>query len=566
MTDLAPSPSLSALSIDQLKAQLESITFPDTPFTNWARTFHSLTTATFRPTTIDQVRRVVQLARLEGRELRPSGSGHSPSDIVCTDGYVVNLDALDKVVEINSTTGLAHVQGGMKLTSLNSHLALSNLALSSLGSISDQTIAGAISTSTHGSGVSFGSLSTFVRQLDIVLPVEGVPVVRVSREHDPDLFLSALCGLGTVGIIVGVVIQAEPRFLLEEETWSIRFEDFVDSWRDIAESAEHVRCWWFPQVGEVKVSRLNRTTKAITPPPSLISSYITDTFLSKHYHAVILTLSRLLPNILPYHAQFMYHSVHRPGAGLRGIWEAVKGIVWMRFPKKSGEVEVKTAKVVVVKDEGEGKTAITTLAPSDEATSSQNVANVAGAGKKFKWLQEPLTKVDWSVNIFNYDCGFPQYTYEGIVPYEKTREALLSLEEWETRNLHDRNGLRPHFPIEFRFTEKDDIWLSPTYGMRGTYIGTIQYRPFNLPVPYRTLFSEFESHLLAQGGRPHWAKSHTLYPEALGKLYDRFDDFLRVRERVDPAGVLLNPYTRRHLLGATGAENGLRRWKRNDRN
>lgn len=70
----------------------------------------------------------------------------------------------------------------------------------------------------------------------------------------------------------------------------------------------------------------------------------------------------------------------------------------------------------------------------------------------------------------------PQYTYEGCVPYEQTGATLVSLDEWLRAELAKPKGLRGHFPIEIRFTDKDDIFLSPTYGMRGTYIGAIQYR------------------------------------------------------------------------------------------
>lgn len=84
----------------------------------------------------------------------------------------------------------------------------------------------------------------------------------MSRDSDEKTFLAALCGLGTLGVVVAVASKAERAFNLEEECWAIGFEDFVDRWQEIAESAEHVRCWWFPQVGQVKVSRLNRTKKA----------------------------------------------------------------------------------------------------------------------------------------------------------------------------------------------------------------------------------------------------------------------------------------------------------------
>ena len=173
-------------------------------------------------------------------------------------------------MQIDTSSKLVHVQGGIKLTALNTALAHSSLALSSLGSISDQSLAGALSTSTHGSGVAFGNLSTFVQFLDLVLPLPDAPVVRVSRDEDPDLFLSALCGLGTVGVVVGVGLRVEQAYRLEEECWSMTFEDFVERWKELAESAEHVRCWWFPQVGEVKISRLNRTTKVRSLPFSLV--------------------------------------------------------------------------------------------------------------------------------------------------------------------------------------------------------------------------------------------------------------------------------------------------------
>lgn len=78
--------------------------------------------------------------------------------------------------------------------------------------------------------------------------------------------------------------------------------------------------------------------------------------------------------------------------------------------------------------------------------------------------------------------------------------------------------------------------------------------PYNLPVAYRTTFDTFASLITLHGGRPHWAKTHTLTPSILEQTYPRFRDFMKVRERVDPQGVLVNGYVRRHLLGQD--ENG----------
>lgn len=84
-------------------------------------------------------------------------------------------------------------------------------------------------------------------------------------------------------------------------------------------------------------------------------------------------------------------------------------------------------------------------------------------------------------------------------------------------------------------------------------------------MPYRDHFARFSSILFSLfSGKPHWAKTHTLTPADLRKLYPRFDDFLAVRERVDPGRVLANEYVKRHLLGevppAQMVQEG-RRWK-----
>ncbi|KAK4051506.1 D-arabinono-1,4-lactone oxidase [Microbotryomycetes sp. JL221] len=568
---------VSSIETRQLHSRWSRQRYEQPKFTNWATTFTCTPTNVFEPTTIQQVQAVVEFARRTGQTLRTSGSGHSPSDLVCTDGIVVNLDRMNKIIEVDSKACMYHVEAGMKLSALHPILREHGLAISSLGSISDQTVAGCLSTATHGSGVTFGNLSSRVKFLDMVLPLEGAPLVRVSREQDSDLFLSALCGLGTVGVIVGVGAECEPDFKLEEECWTISFKDFVERWQEIAESAEHVRCWWFPQIDQVKVSRLNRTAKAITPKPSRILSWVTETLIAKYFHAAVLTLSRLLPNILPYHAHVMYLLVHRPAPVqfldlFRPTWPQLHAST---LSAKASPFDALKNKIV--KDKRLTKQELQSLptaplptppaTPLDSEEEESNAETKVGSFdvNDLPLLTKPTYRVDLSNHVFNYDCGFPQYTYEGAVPYSETGSTLQDLERWFTTELYKSQGLRSHFPIEIRFTEEDDIWLSPTYKMRATYIGAVQYRPFNLPVPYKTLFKNFEAVLLSHQGRPHWAKSHTCSRTFLSQTYDKFEDFLKVRQRVDPQDVLVNEYVRRHLLGQVGEDLDMRRFKTSNR-
>lgn len=131
--------------------------------------------------------------------------------------------------------------------------------MSNVGSISDQSLGGIITTATHGSGTSFPVISSGVISLSL-LKADG-SVVECSRENNKELFLATLCGLGTTGLILRVRLQVEKAFRLRETVEPLTFDQFVDegAFKDIGSSSEHTRAWWFPQVDSVSVARANRT-------------------------------------------------------------------------------------------------------------------------------------------------------------------------------------------------------------------------------------------------------------------------------------------------------------------
>jgi L-gulonolactone oxidase len=169
------------------------------------------------------------------------------------------------------------------------------------------------------------------------------------------------------------------------------------------------------------------------------------------------------------------------------------------------------------------------------------------------------------------------------VPYSHAQSCLRALRAWFESEFANPNGLRPHCLLEVRFSEADDIWLSPSYGEKTCWIGIVQYkcvassfivprpsltassheniRPYNFNVPYRILFGRFERILIRYGGRPHWAKAHGLRPDTLSVLYPKFKSFRDLLNLVDPEGVFQNEYVARHIFGATGARFGARVFK-----
>ncbi|GLB44623.1 putative D-arabinono-1,4-lactone oxidase [Lyophyllum shimeji] len=166
------------------------------------------------------------------------------------------------------------------------------------------------------------------------------------------------------------------------------------------------------------------------------------------------------------------------------------------------------------------------------------------------WLISARTiGVDDSHIIFNVDCRYPQHTTEWAVPYRNSQACLREIRAWLEEESADPDGIRPHVPVEIRYSAADDIWLSPSNGQPTCWIGIMQYKPYGFNVPYRRYFGGYETIVARHQGRPHWAKAHQLRPDALRKLYPFFDDFIKVIQDVDPNGMFRNEYIQRHLFG-----------------
>ena len=113
----------------------------------------------------------------------------------------------------------------------------------------------------------------------------------------------------------------------------------------------------------------------------------------------------------------------------------------------------------------------------------------------------------------------------------------------DVRDMIDRSGVVTPFPMEVRFAAADDVWLSTAHGREVCYIAVHQYHRMD----HTELFRQAEEIFLAAGGRPHWGKMHTRTAEDLSAMVGRFDDFVAVRDRLDPDRVFGNVYTERVL-------------------
>ncbi|KAI9505329.1 D-arabinono-1,4-lactone oxidase [Coemansia spiralis] len=263
-------------------------------FKNWAQTFSSRPQFYLTPRTELDIIEVIRIAGRHRLVVKPIGSGHSPSDIACTSMIMLNMDQMNRVVAHDPYTCTLTVEAGMRLQDLHQVLEQRGMALSSVGSISDQSVAGAIATATHGTGTQYGDLSSMVTQLVIV---DGVGIRHeCSEESNKDLFEAARCSLGALGIITQVTIQCEPMFTLHAVQTPDNLDNVLKNVDEVFGSAEHVRLWWFPHTDNVIVWRANRTTMSVQPSPE---SLVRDRLYGFHYYQLQLYKARFTPDDIP---------------------------------------------------------------------------------------------------------------------------------------------------------------------------------------------------------------------------------------------------------------------------
>lgn len=130
-----------------------------------------------------------------------------------------------------------------------------------VGSISDQSLAGVITTATHGSGVDYAVIPSHV--LELTLLIADGSRVSCSLCDKQDLFLATLSGLGTTGLVLEVKLAVEPAFNLKEVRNIVDFNVGLEELDSIAKSAEHVRIWWFPRQRVWRVMASRRTNEVI---------------------------------------------------------------------------------------------------------------------------------------------------------------------------------------------------------------------------------------------------------------------------------------------------------------
>lgn len=237
-------------------------THPTTSWRNWAGTEAAVATEVVRPRDLDELSAAVTGAR---RTVRARGSGHSFTAAGAAHDRALDLSAWTGVVSADAASGLVTVRSGTTLHTLNAELDRLGLAMTNLGDIDAQTIAGAISTGTHGTGARFGGISTQVAAMELVL-ADG-SVVTCSPDERPELFAAGRVGLGAFGVLSTVTLRTERSFVLAAEERPEPLDDVLANLDQNCAENDHYEFYWFPYGHHALIKRNNRLPAGTVPEP-----------------------------------------------------------------------------------------------------------------------------------------------------------------------------------------------------------------------------------------------------------------------------------------------------------
>jgi len=430
----------------------------DVKWTNWAGNQVARPENIEDPRDEAQVAELVSRAHSSGRAVRVAASGHSFTAAAVTNDLMMRVGALSGIRSIDRNAMTVTVGAGTPLWKLNELLHAEGLALPNLGDIAYQTVAGAISTSTHGTGARIGGLATQVRGMRLVDGSGNIVVCDAA--NNPDVLDVARVSVGALGVITEYTLSVVPSFLLKATEMPMRVDTVLADIDELVGTNDHFEFFWVPHTGWALTKRNNRHDGPREPLPR-VRGWFEKTFMENYAFGAVCVAGRMVPSAIP-----------------------------------------KLAKA---------------LPASGERTYSDDSFRIFASPRLVKF-----------------------YEMEQAMPRDAVGSALNGI-----RAMVDRKGYKLNFPVEVRFTAPDDIPLSTAYGRESAYIAVHVFKGME----HEPFMRDVEDILRDHDARPHWGKLHFREADELARLYPRWNDFISMRNRLDPDRTFRNEYTRR-VFGA----------------
>ena len=409
-------------------------------WSNWSGSVAAPVAVT-RPRSEDELASLVRTAA----NVRATGAGHSFMPLCESDELILNLENLPGEISVAADRQTARIPAGWSIKRLTAALWDEGLALANQGDVNPQSLAGAIATGTHGTGVELGSLATMARGFRLI-GADG-EARWCDAGTEPDLYQAQRLSLGMFGLATEIEAAVVPAFHLSERIEKRRWDEIRESYDELAKRHRHIEFWFFPHADQVILKTLDLCDPC-DPPPS-------TTDMEETAFRRVLDVAAKLPFLTPILQRGMMK------ADMNG--------------RRRGPAHA--------------------IFPSDRT------------------------------------IRFEEMEYE--MPRAAGLDTLAEVVGWIRKK-----RLPVAFPFEYRTVAADDIWMSPMNAGPVAAISMHQYAR----MPWQGVFADAEAIFRANGGRPHWAKRHTLTRADVDALYPMAERYRSVRRAADPGGKFLNPH------------------------
>ncbi|TQJ56250.1 FAD-binding protein [Streptomyces sp. NBC_00080] len=270
---------------------------------NWGGNVAARPVREVTPASVDELAVAVRRAAEDGLTVKAVGTGHSFTSIAATDGVLIRPQLLTGIRNIDRDNMTVTVEAGTPLKRLNLALAREGLSLTNMGDIMEQTVSGATSTGTHGTGRESASIAAQIKGLELVTADGSVLTCsEKGTEEERALFAAARIGLGALGIVTAITFAVEPIFLLTAREEPMPFDKVLADFDELWAENEHFEFYWFPHTGSTNTKRNNRSAGP-RKPVSQVSSWIEDEFLSNGVFQVAQWVGQAVPATIPTIAQ-----------------------------------------------------------------------------------------------------------------------------------------------------------------------------------------------------------------------------------------------------------------------
>jgi L-gulonolactone oxidase len=263
---------------------------------NWGGNVSARPARQVAPASVAELAAAVRRAAEDGLKVKAVGTGHSFTSIAATDGVLIRPQLLTGIRKIDRESMTVTVEAGTPLKRLNAALAREGLSLTNMGDIMEQTVSGATSTGTHGTGRESGSIAAQIKGLELVT-ADG-SVLTCSEKENPEIFAAARIGLGALGIVTAITFAVEPVFLLTAREEPMPLDRVLAEFDQLWAENEHFEFYWFPHTGNTNTKRNNRSAGPEQPVGQL-AGWFEDEFLSNGVFQVAQWVGRAAPATVP---------------------------------------------------------------------------------------------------------------------------------------------------------------------------------------------------------------------------------------------------------------------------